>query len=224
MYAKYDRLGAMNQVINKKIIKLQSVKKYFGLGDLKREILKGISYNFESPHLYGLHGASGVGKSTLIHLMAGIDQPSSGTVFFEGDGNDIGIVFQNPYLIAELTVLENVLLKAHLQGSVGEATLEQAKVLLQEVNLFDKIQAFPGELSGGQQQRVALARALLTQPTFLLADEPTGNLDRETSQAIINLILSYHRRYGMGVVISSHDPEVLAAMNICLKLENGLLV
>lgn len=214
----------MNQVINKKHIKLQSVKKSLGEGYLKREILKGISYSFTSDTLYGLQGASGVGKSTLMHLIAGIDAPSSGEVLFDGNHHDLGMVFQNPYLINELTVLENVILKARLLG-VGEPELhDQACKLLHEVQLSDKKNSFPGELSGGQQQRVALARALLTRPQFLLADEPTGNLDKETSQAIINMIVSYHRQYGMGVIMSSHDPDVLSAMDICLKLENGQLV
>lgn len=211
-------------------------KKYFQAG-VPVTVLNGVNALFEQGKSYAITGASGSGKSTLIHLLAGLDNPSSGTVYFDQTpltsftasqktlflNKMIGLVFQYPYLIKELTVVENVAIKGLIaEKSMSECT-KQAQDLLAQVGLAEKIDAYPGQLSGGQQQRVSLARALMNGPSFLIADELTGNLDQTTGEAVIDLMLRLQREKGMGIIVSSHDEYVSSRMNIQYELKNGLL-
>jgi ABC-type lipoprotein export system ATPase subunit len=201
-------------------------------------VLHDISASFEQGKSYAITGISGSGKSTLIHLLAGLDIPSAGQIFFDGANiaqfsedqksrflnKSIGLVFQYPYLIKELSVLENVMIKGLIGGIASDECARQAKELLANVGLSEKITAYPGQLSGGQQQRVALARALMNNPDFLLADEPTGNLDMQTGNAIIDLIVRLQKEREMGIIISSHDAYVTERMQMVYELQNGTLI
>jgi len=135
----------------------------------------------------------------------------------------IGLVFQYPYLIKELTVLENVMIKGLIAGQEAKASAREGRELLRNVGLESKANAYPGQLSGGQQQRVALARALKNRPQFLLADEPTGNLDPQTAQRILDLIMQAQKEWGMGLIISSHDTFVTERMETVYEMVDGSL-
>ncbi|GMU18917.1 MAG: lipoprotein-releasing system ATP-binding protein LolD [Candidatus Babeliales bacterium] len=211
-------------------------KKYFQAG-VPLTVLNGVNALFEQGTSYAITGASGSGKSTLIHLIAGLDNPSSGTVYFDQTpltsflasqktiflNKMIGLVFQYPYLIKELSVIENVAIKGLIAGKPMSECTQQAQDLLVQVGLSEKVNAYPGQLSGGQKQRVALARALMNEPSFLIADEPTGNLDQATGMAIVDLILKLQQEKGMGIIVSSHDDYVSSRMNIRYELKDGLL-
>ena len=201
-------------------------------------VLHDISASFEQGKSYAITGISGSGKSTFIHLLSGLDIPSAGQISFDGENishfsedqksrflnKSVGLVFQSPYLIKELSVLENVMIKGLIGGKSDDECARQAKELLKQVGLSEKITAYPGQLSGGQQQRVALARALMNNPDFLIADEPTGNLDMQTGNAIIDLIVRLQKEHGMGVIISSHDEYVTDRMQMVYALQNGTLM
>ncbi len=201
-------------------------------------VLHDITVGFEYGKTYAVTGVSGSGKSTMIHILAGLDLPTAGTVLLNGiDINQlspaqkasflntsIGLAFQYPYLIKELSVLENVMIKGMIAGIAKEMCIQQAQVLLEQVGLLDRQDYYPGQLSGGQQQRVALARALMNNPAFLIADEPTANLDQQTGHMIIDLIVTIQKEKGMGVIISSHDQYVTERMEQVLKLKDGLLI
>lgn len=211
-------------------------KKYFQAG-VPLTVLNGVNALFEQGKSYAITGASGSGKSTLIHILAGLDSPSTGIVYFDQASlttltasqktiflnKMIGLVFQYPYLIKELTVVENVALKGLIAGKSMAQCIEESRILLAQVGLSEKIDAYPGQLSGGQQQRVALARALMNEPSFLIADEPTGNLDQATGTAIVDLMLKLQQERGMGIIVSSHDDYVSSRMNVRYELKDGLL-
>ena len=215
----------------------QVSKSYHQLGDVV-DIFDDVSIDFVQGGSYAIMGASGSGKSTAIHLLAGIDAPNAGKInindceigqfsaeqaaeFFQ---KNISLVFQQAALFAELTVLENVMLKAILAGQVTAASYDHAQQLLHEVGLADKAQAYPGMLSGGQQQRVAILRAIFVVPQFLLVDEPTGNLDEQASEQVIDLLLHYHKKYGMGLIMSTHNQKIAERMESVIRVENRKLV
>lgn len=213
------------------------IKKTYIQGTNQLSILKGVSVQFEQGKSYAITGPSGSGKSTLIHLLAGLDVPTHGTVTFDSVdintlspahkktflASSLGLVFQLPYLIPEFSVLENVMLKGIITGLSIENLKNQAMELLDKVQLAHKAESNPYSLSGGEQQRVALARALFNKPSFLLADEPTGNLDVPTGKVIVELLLSCQAQWGMGVIVSSHDEYVSQRMAQVLHLQNGIL-
>lgn len=200
-------------------------------------VFNEVSIDFKQGSSYAIIGASGSGKSTAIHLLAGITEPTSGAIFFNDINtalfsdqqaslffqHNISLVFQQPSLIAELTVMENVMLKAIIAGTVTQNSYEHARVLLDEVGLLHKADAYPAMLSGGQQQRVSIARAIFVVPQFLLVDEPTGNLDENTSNQIIDLIMNYHTKYGMGVIMSTHNHQIAQRMEYIVQvMDHGL--
>lgn len=218
-------------------ISLKNLTKSFKQPPQPLAVLADISYQFTAGTAYAIMGVSGSGKSTLMHLIAGIDRPDSGTIMYN-DRNlltisdkhkqrfyreTIGILFQQPYLIRELTSLENVMLPGLIAQKNQSFCEQHARRLLEAVGLSNKILAKPRELSGGQQQRAALARALFNNPAFLLADEPTGNLDSQTASSIIDLIKQYQEQNGMGLIISTHDEQVAHRMDTILTLTNGTL-
>lgn len=225
----------------KAILGVQSLTKSFPHGKNGAQqpisVLAGINAHFEAGKTYAISGISGSGKSTFMHLLAGLDIPTKGTVYFNDQdistftakeradflNQQIGIVHQLPYLIRELSVIENCMMRGLIAGIPRSTAANQAKELLTAVGLEDKIDCKPAALSGGQQQRLALARAMFNQPLFLLADEPTGNLDEETGKEIINLLLDCHKNFGMGIIVSSHDPKVIGCMEISYRLSNGQL-
>lgn len=214
-----------------------SLKKQFKQGNVELEVLKGITYHFQKNKSYAITGPSGSGKSTFIHLLAGLDTPSYGHIYFNGIDiatftaqeqqhflhQSVGLVFQQPYLIRELTVIENVMLKGMIKRVDGKQAYEHAQQLLEKVGIAHKAEQAPYTLSGGEQQRVAIARALFTKPAFLLADEPTGNLDVATGTSIVELLLACQAEWHMGIIVSSHDEYVTARMEKVLQIKNGIL-
>ena len=219
-------------------LRVDNITKRFSLHRGSLDVLRGISYIFKSGHAYAVTGASGTGKSTFLHVLAGLTEPTNGALYVDEQNvvlfsqrerehflnRTVGLLFQMPYLIKELTVLENVMSKGLIAGADEHACKEEALALLEQVGLTDKAHEHPPTLSGGQQQRVALARALFGKPAFLLADEPTGNLDSKNGQIIIDLLLACKEAWGMGIIVSTHDAAVAQRMETRLEMQDGLLV
>jgi len=215
-------------------LKVSHLTKVFSQNTSVTEVLRGIEYVFDSRKSYAITGVSGSGKSTLIHILAGLDTPTTGSVsldnvllahFSEQErALKIGLVFQYPYLIKELSVIENVMLSSVCLGNNWLAAQRDAQLLLERIGLGDMSAWNVGQLSGGQKQRVALARTLLTRPAFLLADEMTGSLDHETGHAIMQQVLSYAREWGMGLIVSTHNPEIAAMTDLVFTLKDGILI
>ena len=199
-------------------------------------ILKGVDFQIAQGDTVAIVGASGSGKSTLLSLLAGLDSPSDGTVVLDGEalssldedgrarvrGAKVGFVFQSFQLLPSLTALENVMLPLELRG---DADVEgPAKQILEKVGLGGRLGHYPRQLSGGEQQRVALARAFVTRPSLLFADEPTGNLDTNTGQAIIELLFALNQEAGTTLVLVTHDDHLAERCHRTLRLDGGRLV
>ncbi len=219
-------------------IKLQSVSKYYGHGRQRVRALDNINLIIKSGEFVAIHGPSGSGKSTLCNLLGLIDQPSHGHVLFSGidlklcndqylsklRGKQIGLIFQNFNLIPVLTALENVLLPLQFHGKLLPRMRTQAKDLLCKLGLVDEVHRRPLELSGGQQQRVAIARALITDPTVIIADEPTANLDTNNALAIVDLMHANNRSQGTTFIFSTHDARLLDRVGRKIHLNDGRIV
>ncbi len=206
----------------------------FRMGARRIEVLRGISMEVERNEAVFLSGASGAGKTTLLYTLAGLERPESGTVEFEGRrlycggssaearlrNKKMGFVFQGYFLLPELTALENVL----LPGMIGRrATRQQAEESLAAVGLADRVHHLPAELSGGEQQRVAIARALTNDPDIIFADEPTGNLDSKTGDAIMDLLLDLTRARNKALLVVTHDARLAARGDRQLHIKDGML-
>ncbi|KKQ12014.1 MAG: ABC transporter ATP-binding protein [Candidatus Babeliales bacterium] len=215
-----------------------NIYKDFGNDDKISHVLKGVSVEFCKGTAYAIKGVSGSGKSTFMHILGGLDFPSGGSVTFNGKdiyklkqtekekflNQTMGFVFQFHYLIKELTVLENIMLVGLVKGECNKKCRIRAFELLESMGLNGKENSYPGQLSGGEQQRVSIARAIFNKPSFLLADEPTGNLDSDNAKNVVDLILRAKEEWGMGVIICSHDPDVYTRMEVVYTLHDGLLV
>ncbi len=222
-------------------LSLHHVTKMYQQHERMVDILDTVSVDFIQGQSYAIIGASGSGKSTIMHMLAGIDTPTSGSiVFFDGVQDrlvhqfspqagvqffqhTISLVLQQACLLPELTIIENVMLKGIIQGTITAQSYDHARNLLSEVGLLDKADAYPAMLSGGQQQRVAILRAIFIVPQFLLVDEPTGNLDPESADQVIDLLLVYHKKYTMGLIMSTHNHMIARRMGTLLKLEHKKL-
>jgi len=199
-------------------------------------ILEDVAFTIRRGDTVAIVGASGSGKSTLLALMAGLDTPTSGEVLVDGAamsaldedgrahvrGQKIGFVFQNFQLLPSLTAWENVMLPLELRGDVDAAS--PARAILEQVGLGARLEHYPKQLSGGEQQRVALARAFVTRPSLLFADEPTGNLDTRTGQAIIDLLFDLNAAAGTTLVLVTHDEHLAVRCGRTLRLDGGCLV
>lgn len=214
----------------------RGISKRFTQGKENIIVLNNIDCTFIQEKSYAITGISGSGKSTLMHILAGLDYPTTGTVLFNNIAvnisskdhpsflnQSVGLVFQSPHLLRELSVMENIMLPGLIGGFTRVECATRAEQLLKKVGLIEKKDSRPGELSGGQQQRIAIARALFNKPAFLIADEPTGNLDLATGNAIIDLLLSCQQEWGMGIIISSHDEYVADKMDVVYTLDQGKL-
>lgn len=199
------------------------------------EVLKGVSCAFEEGRFYALVGKSGSGKSTLLSLMAGLMLPQSGEILYRGRSTaeinltryrreNAAVVYQSFRLLPLLTAEENVTYPMELRGLRGRPARELAKKLIEKVDLpASVLHRYPGMLSGGEQQRVAIARAISMDSGLLLADEPTGNLDSENSERIIDLLLSLAHNDGYCVIVVTHDPEIAARADCVLRMRDGVL-
>jgi len=204
------------------LIQVKDVHKSFVLGNQTVEVLNGINLTLQRGEMLAMIGASGAGKSTFLHILGTLDRPTRGTVLYQGQdifrlsehdladfrNRRIGFVFQFHHLLPEFTALENTYLPALMQKRPKHEMLEEATALLGEVGLSHRLHHKPGELSGGEQQRVALARALIQNPDVVLADEPTGNLDAHTGEAIFELLRGLNQKRGTAFVIVTHNERL----------------
>jgi len=218
------------------ILDVQHVSKTYLTGAGPLTVLKDISFCLAVGTTCAVIGPSGSGKTTLLGLCAGLDRPSSGTVILHGHtlnllsedalatlrNTDVGFVFQMFQLIPTLTALENVMVPVELRGD--RRARAHAVDLLQRVGLGDRLQHYPVQLSGGEQQRVALARAFIGQPKILFADEPTGNLDAETSEIVIKLLFTLHQEAGTTLILVTHDFEIAQRAQRIIRLRGGMIV
>ncbi|HRQ38416.1 MAG TPA: ABC transporter ATP-binding protein [Chloroflexota bacterium] len=217
------------------LICLENLSKDFQEGDRLRQVLRTVNTQFYEGEFSILLGKSGSGKSTLLNLISGIEKPSHGRVTIQHTAitdlserqrtlfrrDHIGFVFQFFNLIPTLTVLENVTLPQELAGRNGRAATESALALLEQVGLADRQHTFPDKLSGGEQQRVAIARALAHNPLLLLADEPTGNLDEETGEIVMALLLKLTRDAGKTLIMATHNPEIVPLVDRVYRVHEG---
>lgn len=220
------------------MITLQDVHKTYGKKSSAYEALRGINLTLQAGESVAIQGKSGSGKSTLMHLFAGLDTPTQGTILVDGQAMEklsesklanlrnakFGFVFQQFFLQPNLTVLENVTLPLRIRGVSPKQRHDTGRRLLQEVGLADKEKNRATDLSGGQKQRVAIARALVNDPEVIFADEPTGNLDTETSEQVTSLLFDLHRRRKTTLVIVTHDQELAERCDRTLHIQDGKIV
>ena len=217
-------------------LRVEALGKRVALPSGELTILDAVGFAIAAGDVVAIVGASGSGKSTLLSLLAGLDVPSSGRVDLDGEaistldedgrarvrGDKVGFVFQNFQLLPSLTALENVMLPLELRGDTDAEG--PAREMLRKVGLGERLGHYPKQLSGGEQQRVALARAFVTRPSLLFADEPTGNLDTHTGQAIIDLLFAMNADAGTTLVLVTHDDHLAERCHRTLRLDGGRLV
>jgi lipoprotein-releasing system ATP-binding protein len=213
------------------LLSATGLRKTYRSGDRELEVLRGIDLAVSARESVSIRGESGSGKSTLLNLLAGLDAPDGGTLAWEGDpaplsparrGRLLGLVFQAFYLVPELDAAANVLLAARLLGPVGPAERDRALALLARVGLAERTRHVPAQLSGGERQRVAIARALMNRPRLILADEPTGNLDERSGDAVIDLLLELGREENCALVLVTHNATHAARCARPLLLRAGV--
>ncbi len=218
-------------------IHVSGLSKSYAVGGARLTVLKDLDLSLERGEMVAIVGASGVGKSTLLHVMGGLDAPDAGSVRIDqvelGRLSDeavvafrnqhVGFVFQFHHLLPEFSAVENAEMPLRIARKTAAECRERAAGLLERVGLAERLEHRPGMLSGGEQQRVAIARALVMQPTLLLADEPTGDLDEHTAENLHDLLQEMHREHGLTSVIATHNPKLAAACDRVLRLEEGRL-
>lgn len=225
----------MRYVMNKSLLRIENLRKTYQTGPNQVEVLKGVDLKVNQGEIVVIIGPSGVGKSTLLHIIGGLDKPSDGNIFIneinifnlnngelaEFRNKSIGFVFQFHHLLPEFTALENLL----IPGMIGKGNLNEIKSdainLLGEVGLSQRTSHKPSELSGGEQQRIAVARALMNQPKLVLADEPTGNLDKKNSESLYNLILNLNKKLNQTFIIVTHNEMMAQHANRVIEMEDG---
>ncbi|MFW5839488.1 MAG: ABC transporter ATP-binding protein [Planctomycetota bacterium] len=222
-------------------VEVRDLQKSYRLGKSRLQVLRGLDFSVRQGEFVSIVGASGSGKSTLLHLIGLLDRPDTGQVLLEGTDTakisrmkrnryrcrHVGFVFQFYHLLPELNVLENVTIPAKVDASMAQwmhrrgQVRKTAKQLLDQMGLSERIKHKPNELSGGERQRVAIARALINKPKLLLADEPTGNLDSRTGQAIMDVLEDFHNQTGQTILMVTHDVELAARAHRTVHLTDG---
>jgi len=219
-----------------KILKITGLEKTYSSGNKQLTVLHDISFDVEQGQTFSIVGPSGSGKTTLLGLCAGLDEPNTGYVELCGEdlnnlnqdqraqlrNKSVGFIFQNFQLLPTLTALENVSVPLELQGH--KDAVKKSMTLLEKVGLADRFNHYPSQLSGGEQQRVALARAFANAPSILFADEPTGNLDEETGEKVIQLLFDLNKEAGTTLVIITHDLDLANRTQQILRLKGGQII
>ena len=219
-------------------LRAEAVTKVFRRDGYDIEVLKGVSLAIGKGELVGVVGVSGAGKTTLLQILGTLDRATSGKVWFDGRdvtglaeeelaafrNRTIGFVFQFHNLLPEFNVLENVMLPCLIARMEREEARRRAEALLAEVGLAGRVSHRTGEISGGEQQRVAICRALVMQPSVLLADEPTGNLDRGTAFGVVDLLLELNRDHGLSMLMVTHNERVASRLHRVVRIEDGRIV
>lgn len=219
-----------------KLLQAKNIQKIFLQGGKELEVLRGITQEFHQGSSYAIVGVSGSGKSTFMHILGGLDYPSQGDVTLFGQSlfknsprnqvlnRSLGFVFQFHYLIKEISVLENVMLPGLIAGMAPHHAANRAYELLEFLSMKEKAHEYPVVLSGGEQQRVSIVRAMFNRPAFLIADEPTGNLDEGNVELALKLLLDGCKEWNMGLIVCSHDRHVYEQMGSILRMQHGVLV
>ena len=219
-------------------LEARGIVKTYAVGGHRLTVLQDLDLEVEVGQMVAIVGASGVGKSTLLHILGGLDRVDSGTVTVSGAeltalpdaalvpfrNRQIGFVFQFHHLLPEFSAIENAEMPMRIARLPLSEARPRAEALLRRVGLGERLEHTPGMLSGGEQQRVAVARALVMQPAVLLADEPTGDLDEQSADALHGLLREMHQAFGLTSVIATHNPRLAAACDRVLRLEGGRLV
>jgi lipoprotein-releasing system ATP-binding protein len=219
------------------LIQCQQVSYHYNSGKVKTPVLETLNLSISQGESIAILGQSGCGKSTLLNLLGGMSQPSAGQVFLSGNNlsklnedkitdlraQHLGFVFQFHHLLKDFSALDNVAMPLLIRGDNKQTALTSAKKLLSKVGLKDRVDHRPAELSGGERQRVAIARALITQPSCLLADEPTGNLDAKNAADVLSLMIELNQAQNSALVMVTHDKKIAQKMQRILVLENGQL-
>ena len=219
------------------LLSAKNLSKTYKEGKMVTEVLKDVSFDIYSKSLLAIIGSSGSGKSTLLHLLGGLDQPTSGEIMFKSQqlnrlseqekarlrNQEIGFVYQFHHLLPDFTALENVAMPLLIGGVSPSEAKKRAMVMLESVNLVKRANHRPAELSGGERQRVAIGRALINNPALVMADEPTGNLDKSTADAIFDLLVKLNREHGTAFLVVTHDLALANKLDQQLIMSDGQL-
>ncbi len=221
------------------VLKCEGLHRYLGEGEGRVHVLRGVSFEAKRGHVYAIVGPSGCGKSTLLYQLGLLDQPDGGKISLAGElmsnssdeartaarNRHLGFVFQFHFLMLEFSALENVMMPMRKQGRLSQSEMEvRAKSLLESVGLGEKTHRLGTQLSGGEQQRVAIARALANEPSVILADEPTGNLDQKNSNLVFDLLTRLAKENGQAIVLVTHNPEIAKRCDFVRPMRDGEFV